>query len=53
MVARIFRFDPSVDSQPHYDSFSVEVSVEDKMTIMELLNYISDNLDSTDRKSVV
>ena len=47
MVARIFRFDPSVDSQPHYDSFSVEVSPEDKMTIMELLNYISDNLDST------
>ncbi len=47
MLVKIFRFDPSVDCQPHYDSYSVEMRPEDKMTVMELLNYIADNVDST------
>ena len=47
MNVRIFRFDPSVDTEPHYDSFSVEVSAEEKMTVMGLLEYISKHFDSS------
>ena len=46
MNVKIFRFDPSVDTEPHYDSFSVEVSAEEKMTVMGLLEYISKHFDS-------
>lgn len=47
MTAKIFRFDPSVDQAPHYDSFQVEVNPEEKITIMGLLTYIADHLDAT------
>ena len=47
MNVKIFRFDPSVDTEPHYDSFSVEVSAEEKMTVMGLLEYISKHFDSS------
>ena len=47
MNVKIFRFDPSVDTEPHYDSFSVEVSAEEKMTGMGLLEYISKHFDSS------
>ena len=47
MNVKIFRFDPSADTQPHYDTFSVEISAEEKMTIMALLEYIARHFDST------
>lgn len=47
MNVKIFRFDPSADTQPHYDTFSVEISAEEKMTIMGLLEYIARHFDST------
>ena len=47
MNVKIFRFDPSVDAQPHYDLFSVDVVPEERMTIMGLLEYIAGHLDST------
>jgi len=43
--AKVFRFDPSVDAQPHYDAF--EVPFEDGMSAMDVLDYIYQNLDGT------
>jgi succinate dehydrogenase/fumarate reductase-like Fe-S protein len=45
IIARVFRFDPSVDTGPHYDAY--EVPLEDGMSAMDILDYIYQNLDST------
>lgn len=47
MIAKIYRFDPTVDSEPYYKSYEVDVKAEDRMTIMDLFLYISENLDGT------
>lgn len=47
MNAKIFRYDPSVDAEPHYDTFTVDVVADNKMTIMSLLEYIAEHYDST------
>ncbi len=47
MIAKIYRFDPTVDPEPYYKSYEVDVKAEDRMTIMDLLLYISENLDGT------
>lgn len=47
MNVKIFRFDPSVDAQPHYDTFSADVTAEKNMTIMALLEYIAEHFDSS------
>jgi hypothetical protein len=43
--AKVFRFDPSVDAEPHYDTY--EVPFEEGMSAMDVLDYIYQNLDST------
>jgi len=40
---RIARFNPTVDSSPHYQTY--EVSLEPRMTVMDVLDYIYENLD--------
>jgi len=45
ITARVFRLDPSVDREPHYDEY--EVPLEDGMSAMDVLDYIYQNLDST------
>ena len=47
MIAKIYRFDPGKDSQGHYDSYEVDITAEDRMTVMDLLQYIFDNLDGS------
>lgn len=47
MTAKIYRFHPETDEQAHYDTFQVNVKPEDRMTVMNLLEYIAGNLDST------
>lgn len=47
MIVKVFRFDPSLDHEPHYDEYRVDIDPEKKITIMNLLEYISDNLDSS------
>ena len=47
MIAKIYRFNPLSDSGPHYDEFSVDVKASDRMTVMDLLLYIHDNLDNS------
>lgn len=41
--ARIRRFDPAVDSSPHYQTY--EVPLFPRMTAMDVLDYIYENLD--------
>jgi succinate dehydrogenase/fumarate reductase-like Fe-S protein len=45
ITARVFRLDPSVDSEPHYEEY--RVPFEDGMSAMNVLDYIYQNLDST------
>ncbi len=41
--ARIFRYDPEKDREPHFDLF--EVPYTDQMSVLGVLNYIYENLD--------
>ncbi len=45
MKVKIYRYDPAVDAESHFDSF--DVPVEPHWTVMDVLDYISENLDST------
>jgi succinate dehydrogenase/fumarate reductase-like Fe-S protein len=45
ITARVFRLDPSVDSEPHYDAY--EVPLEEGMSAMDVLDYIYQYLDGT------
>jgi len=40
---KIARFDPAVDSSPHYQTY--EVPMAPRMTAMDILDYIYENLD--------
>ena len=42
---KAFRFDPSVDKEPHYDTFEVET--QSGYSIYNALEYITENLDPT------
>ena len=47
MIAKVYRFNPEVDKEAHYDTFEVEVKPEDHMTLMNLLQHIAENMDSS------
>lgn len=42
---RIFRFNPPVDEEGYYETY--EVPLEPKMSVLNVLDYIYENLDST------
>lgn len=42
---KAFRFDPSVDKEPHYDTFEVETQMG--YSVYNALEYITENLDPT------
>jgi len=42
---KVFRFDPSVDAEPRYDTF--EVPYDDQETILGVLKYIAQHHDSS------
>jgi fumarate reductase iron-sulfur subunit len=42
---RIARFNPATDSSPHYQTY--DVPLEPRMTVMNVLDYIYENLDSS------
>jgi succinate dehydrogenase/fumarate reductase iron-sulfur protein len=42
---KIARFNPAVDSSRHYETF--EVPLSPRMTVMDVLDYIYENLDPT------
>lgn len=45
MQVKIYRYDPSIDTEVRYDCF--EVPTEPHWTVMNVLDYISENLDSS------
>jgi succinate dehydrogenase/fumarate reductase iron-sulfur protein len=47
MIVKISRYNPNVDAKPYYQSYNVPFTAEDHMTVMDLLIYIADNLDSS------
>ena len=47
MIARVYRFNPRSDAEPYYAEYSVDVKEADRMTVMDLLHYIHDNMDNS------
>ena len=47
MIAKIYRYDPTVDAEPYYQSYQVNITAEDRMTVMDLLIEIADHQDGT------
>ncbi len=45
ITVKVFRFDPSVDDKPHYQSY--EVPFSQGMSAMDALDYIHQELDGT------
>ncbi len=45
VTVKVFRFDSSVDTEPHYQTYEVQLS--DGMSAMNVLDYIYQNLDGT------
>jgi succinate dehydrogenase/fumarate reductase-like Fe-S protein len=45
ITVKLFRFDPSVDQRPHYQSY--QVPLKQGMGAMDVLDYIYQNLDGT------
>lgn len=43
MKVTVARFNPAMDSSPHYQTY--EVPLEPRMTVMDVLDYIYENLD--------
>ena len=47
MIANIYRFDPTVDAEPYYQSYQVDITAADRMTVMDLLISIAERQDGT------
>lgn len=47
MRVKIFRFDPCIDKEGYFQGFSVPFSQDDHWTVMDVLDYISINFDSS------
>ncbi|MDP4152217.1 MAG: 2Fe-2S iron-sulfur cluster-binding protein [Bacillota bacterium] len=45
MQVKIYRYDPSADTAGHFDTFDVPAMPH--WTVMDVLDYISENVDST------
>lgn len=47
MKVKVFRFDISIDNEGYFQEYDVPVIEEEKWTIMDVLNFINLNLDSS------
>lgn len=45
VTLKIFRFNPEVDTKPHYDTFQLEADPTDR--VLDLLEYVKGNFDGT------
>ena len=45
ITARVFRFDPTIDRMPHYETY--RVPAEEPMTVLTILRYIRRRVDPT------
>lgn len=47
MIVKVYRFDPSIDEEGYFVEYDVPVSNNANWTIMDVLDYISLNIDSS------
>ncbi len=47
MKFEVFRFNPEVDDKPYYQSFDLDITKEDRFTVMDVLNAIYTSHDSS------
>lgn len=47
MKVKIFRFNSEKEGKEHYEYYDVEVPYSEKWTVMDLLDYIFENMDSS------
>lgn len=47
MIAKIFRYDPTVDKEPYFKEYEVTIDPEEHMTVMALLEQIAETMDGT------
>jgi fumarate reductase (CoM/CoB) subunit B len=43
--AKVYRYDPDIDQEPHYETY--EVPYSEGMVVLDVLNYICENIDGT------
>jgi len=47
MNVKVFRFDPKNDDAPYYKEYQVDINSKDHMTVMTLLEFISNEIDGS------
>lgn len=47
MKITVYRFDPEHDKEPHYDEFQAPITPADRMTVMDVLEYLFEHNDSS------
>ena len=47
MTAKIFRYNPAVDTQPYFVEYKIDLKPNEHMTVMSMLEYIAENMDGT------
>ena len=47
MKVKVYRIQPSLEVSEHYDYFEVPIIFEEKWTVMNVLDYIQEHLDSS------
>ena len=47
LMARVLRFDPSVDQAAYFETFNIPISGEEKWTVLDVLDYIQLHLDGS------
>jgi succinate dehydrogenase / fumarate reductase, iron-sulfur subunit len=47
MQVKVYRFDPSIDKEPYFQTFEVLISKNEAWTVMDVLDYILRNYDSS------
>lgn len=47
LMVKVKRYDPSVDNSAHFEEFTVPVPTDEKWTVMDVLDYIHENIDSS------
>ena len=47
LTARVLRFDPSVDRAAYFETFNIPIPVEEKWTVLDVLDYIQLHLDGS------
>lgn len=45
MNVKVYRFHPGQDQEAHYDEFQINIQPEERKTVMDLLDYIGDEID--------